>query len=207
MAALSVSVIGGPMTMAMLVLEVTHDFGVTGAVIAASLVASTIVRELFGFSFSTWRLHLRGETVKSARDVGWMKNLTAGSMMRRETRATSAEMPIAEFRHKFPLGSATRVTLFDANDGYAGIVTVADAFAEGIDQSAPVAAIASEEDRWLTPEMDIGSVMTAFDAAGVDELAVLASSGAVLGRLSETHVRRRYAEEVEKSQRELFGEI
>ena len=85
MAALAVAVVGGPMTMAMLVLEATHDFSLTGAVLAASLVASTLVRELFGYSFSTWRLHLRGETIKSARDVGWVKTLTAGRMMRRET--------------------------------------------------------------------------------------------------------------------------
>uniref|UniRef100_UPI0033409CA4 chloride channel protein n=1 Tax=Sphingomonas sp. TaxID=28214 RepID=UPI0033409CA4 len=67
MAAFAVAVVGGPMTMAMLVLQATHDFSLTGAVIAASLVSSTIVRELFGYSFSTWRLHLRGETIKSAR--------------------------------------------------------------------------------------------------------------------------------------------
>ena len=90
MAALAVAVVGGPMTMAMLVLEATHDFALTGAVLAASLVSSTIVRETFGYSFSTWRLHLRGETIKSARDVGWVKTLTAGRMMRRETRATAA---------------------------------------------------------------------------------------------------------------------
>ena len=77
----------------------------TGAVIAASLVASTLVRELFGYSFSTWRFHLRGETIKSARDVGWMKALTAGRMMRREANATPAAMTIAEFRRRFPLGS------------------------------------------------------------------------------------------------------
>src|SRR3569623_1824212 len=98
MAALAVSVVGGPMTMAMLVLQATHDFALTGAVIAASLVASTIVRESFGYSFSTWRLHLRGETIKSARDVGWVKTLTAGRMMRRESRATPDTLPIAEFR-------------------------------------------------------------------------------------------------------------
>ncbi|WP_375291980.1 chloride channel protein [Qipengyuania sp.] len=56
MAAFAVAVVGGPMTMAMLVLQATHDFPLTGAVVAASLVSSTIVRELFGYSFSTWRL-------------------------------------------------------------------------------------------------------------------------------------------------------
>ncbi|WP_447412586.1 hypothetical protein, partial [Clostridium perfringens] len=75
-----------------------HDFALTSAVLAAGLVSSTIVRETFGYSFSTWRLHLRGETIKSARDVGWVKALTAGRMMRREANAIPAGTTIAEFR-------------------------------------------------------------------------------------------------------------
>ncbi len=33
---------------------------------SAVLVSSTLVRQWFGYSFSTWRMHLRGETIKSA---------------------------------------------------------------------------------------------------------------------------------------------
>jgi len=205
MAALAVAVVGGPMTMAMLVLQATHDFSLTGAVVAASLVSSSIVRELFGYSFSTWRLHLRGETIKSARDVGWVKTLTAGRMMRRETRATPAAVSIADFRRSFPLGSTSRVVLVDADDLYAGIVVVPAAFAEGLDSQAPVATLSTVATT-LAPDMDIAAVMKAFDAAGVDELAVLAEDRHVLGVISESYVRRRYAEELEKTQRELFGE-
>lgn len=206
MAALAVAVVGGPMTMAMLVLQATHDFPLTGAVLAASLVSSTIVRETFGYSFSTWRLHLRGETIKSARDVGWVKTLTAGRMMRKETRLVPATQTIGEFRRAFPLGATSRVLLVDANDRYAGIVVVPAAYAEGVDPAAQVGALAVAREATLTPEMDIGAVMKAFDAAGTDELAVLADDRRVLGLISETYVRRRYAEELEKAQRELFGE-
>jgi hypothetical protein len=59
MAALSVSIVGGPMTLAMLMLETTHDFALMGLVLTAALVSSTITREVFGYSFSTWRLHAR----------------------------------------------------------------------------------------------------------------------------------------------------
>ena len=207
MAALSVAVIGGPMTMAMLVLEVTHNFALTGAVIAASLVSSTIVRELFGYSFSTWRLHLRGEAVKSARDVGWVRTLTAGGMMRRETGATLATTPIAEFRRRFPLGATSRVVLIDGEAHYAGIAGPAAAFMEGLDPDAPIGSVAIAKENALRPEMDVLEVMRSFDRTGSDELAVLTADGQVLGLLSENHVRRRYAEEMEKAQRALFGEI
>ena len=206
MGALAVAVVGGPMTMAMLILESTHDFSLTGAVLAASLVASTLVRELFGYSFSTWRFHLRGETIKSARDVGWMKSLTAGRMMRREAGATPAAMSIAEFRRRYPLGATSRVVLTDDDGGYAGIGLPAKAFAEDVDTAETIGSIAVHPEVALTPDMDIGGIMTLFDKTGADELAVVGHDGTVLGLLSEKFVRRRYAEELEKAQRELFGE-
>jgi CIC family chloride channel protein len=206
MAALAVAVVGGPMTMSMLVLEATHDFSLTGAVLAASLISSTVVRETFGYSFSTWRLHLRGETIKSARDIGWVRMLTAGRMMRRETRATPAAMLVGEFRRRFPLGATSRVVLIDDGGRYAGIAQIPAAYAEGLDPAMPVSEIAINVDAALTPGMDITAVMTRFDASGADELAVLDGDRHVLGILSESYVRRRYAEEIEKAQRQLFGE-
>ncbi|KQT86595.1 chloride channel protein [Aurantimonas sp. Leaf443] len=206
MGALAVAVIGGPMTMAMLVLEMTQDFALTGAVLLASLVASVIVRENFGYSFSTWRLHLRGETIKSARDVGWVKTLTAGRMMRKDARSTPGETTIAEFRRKFPLGSTSRVIVTKADGTYLGIVATPAAYDEGAPADKAVGELAAARDHALRPADDIASVMARFDAAGTDELAVVGEDGAVLGLLSETFVRKRYAQELEKAQRELFGE-
>ena len=37
-----------------------------------------VTRESFGYSFATWRFHLRGETIRSAADVGWIRDLTVG---------------------------------------------------------------------------------------------------------------------------------
>lgn len=53
MAALAVAVVGGPMTMSLLVLEATHDFAITAVVLTAALCSSALVRERFGYSFST----------------------------------------------------------------------------------------------------------------------------------------------------------
>jgi len=152
------------------------------------------------------RSHLRGETIKSARDVGWVKTLTAGRMMRKETNPTPAALSIAEFRRTFPLGSTSRVVLTGADGAYAGIVVVPTAYAEGLDPAATVATLATGHATVLTPEMDITAVMALFDAAHTDELAVVSGDRHVLGIVSESYVRRRYAEELEKAQRELFGE-
>jgi len=38
-----------------------------------------VTRELFGYSFATWRFHLRGETIRSAADIGWLRDLTSAA--------------------------------------------------------------------------------------------------------------------------------
>ncbi|HMI18699.1 MAG TPA: chloride channel protein [Sphingomonas sp.] len=206
MAALATAVVGAPITMAMLVLGATGNFSLTGAVLAASLVSSTIVRETFGYSFSTWRLHLRGQTIKSARDVGWVRTLTAGRMMRGEVKKVEQGVAASEFRRRFPLGSSSRVAVVDGEDRYIGIVTPAAVFDEGVAPDTPVETLARVREYWLAPQMHIGEVMTRFDQAESDELVILDPDRRILGILTESFVRRRYADELEKAQRDLFGE-
>jgi CIC family chloride channel protein len=206
MAAMAVAIIGGPMTMSMLVLEVTHDFALTSVAITAALCASTFVRETFGFSFSTWRLHTRGENIRSARDVGWARALTVGKMMQRGVETAAANTSIAEFRRRFPLGSTNKVVLVDPADHYAGIVETARAFDSAIEAGAEVGNVATLQGVALRPDQDVRSAIQTFDLSEADYLAVVDDGGAVLGTLSERFVHRRYSDEVEKAQREMFGE-
>lgn len=206
MAALAVAVVGGPFTMSMLVLEATHDFALTGTAITASLCAGTFVRETFGFSFSTWRLHTRGETIRSARDIGWVKNLTAGRMMRRDTPSIGADASFEQFRRKFPLGSVRIVVATDAAGLYAGLIRTSLVFASEKPDTTPVGTLAELADVALRPEQDASAVMHVFEEQEVDELAVTGPKGELIGLVFENYVRRRYTEEIEKAQREMFGD-
>jgi CIC family chloride channel protein len=103
MSGLSAAVIGGPMTMTFIALETTGDLWLTTAVLIAVIISSQVTRELFGYSFATWRFHLRGETIRSAADVGWMRDLTVNKMMRHDVRTVAANATVAAFREAFPL--------------------------------------------------------------------------------------------------------
>ena len=116
MSALAVAIVGGPLTMSFLALETTGSLPMTAAVLAAVVVSSLTVRRTFGYSFATWRFHLRGEVIRSAVDVGWVRSLTVGRMMRREVRTIRVSMPLAAFRRDFPLGSMERVIALDDED-------------------------------------------------------------------------------------------
>jgi CIC family chloride channel protein len=206
MGALAAAVVGCPLAMCFLVLEATQSLGVAAATLAASLVASTIVRERFGYSLSTWRMHLRGEAVRSARDIGWMRALTAGRLMRTDRPTIAATASAAEFRRRFPLGSTRFAVLVDEAQRYAGIVTVAAAHRDDVPPDAPVRDLARGRHATVAPDTAIDRLMAAFGHHETDELVVNDADGGVLGVVSEVYAARRYASELDKQQQGLFGE-
>ena len=206
MAAMAVAIIGAPMTMSLLVLETTHDFALTGVAVTAGLCASTVVRETFGFSFSTWRFHTRGQTIRGARDVGWIRTLTVGKMMQRIGETVPESMTVAEFRRRFPLGSTSNVVLVDSTGTYFGIVDTSRAFEATVDADEPVGSLATMTGIALDPADNVHDAMRVFDQYGADFLAVVNGEGEVVGTLSEKFIHRRYGDELEKAQREMFGE-
>jgi chloride channel protein, CIC family len=209
MSALSASVVGGPLTMAFIALESTGNLWLTTAVLVAVIISTQITRELFGYSFATWRLHLRGETIRSAADVGWIRELTVRTMMRQDVSTVNASTPIEEFRKKFPLGSKNQVVVVDGSGRYAGLALVADAHAPDVEPAKGLLGIAHFRDVVLHPGMNIQEAIAVFDAAEAESLAVVDSDGErrPIGVLSEAHAMRRYAEESEQRRREVIGEI
>ena len=209
MSALSASVIGGPLTMSFIALESTGDLWLTTAVLVAVMISSQITRELFGYSFATWRLHLRGETIRSAADVGWIRDLTVRRLMRPDVPTVNADMPIEEFRGKFPLGSKTQVVAVDAAGRYVGLALVADAHAPDVDAKSGLNGILHHRGVVLHPVMNIQEAIAVFDAAEAESLVVVEAGGEhrPVGILNEAHAMRRYAEESEQRRREAVGDI
>lgn len=209
MSALSASVIGGPLTMSFIALESTGNLWLTTAVLVAVIISTQITRELFGYSFATWRLHLRGETIRSAADVGWIRDLTVRRMMRPDMATVNVEMPIAEFRGRFPPGSKTQVVAVDDAGHYAGLVLVADAHAPDIDTTKSLRGILRHQRAMLHPGMNIQEAIAAFDAAEAESLAVVEGGDQLrpIGVLTEAHAMRRYAEESERRRRDIVGDV
>src|ERR1700684_563581 len=208
MSALSASVIGGPLTMSFIALESTGNLWLTTAVLVAVIISTQITRELFGYSFATWRLHLRGETIRSAADVGWIRDLTVLRLMRPDVANVIADMGIGEFRGKFPLGSKTQVIAVDATGPYVGLGLVDEAHAPDIEATRSLGGILHPRDVVLHPAMNIQEAIAVFDAAEAESLAVgePGEERRPIGILTEAHAMRRYAEESERHRREAVGE-
>ena len=208
MSALSASVVGGPLTMSFIALESTGNLWLTTAVLVAVIVSTQITRELFGYSFATWRLHLRGETIRSAADVGWIRDLTVRRLMRPDLTTVNVDISVEEFRGKFPLGSKTQVVAVDADGRYAGLALVAEAHAPDVDPTGRLIGILHHRDVVLHPVMNIQEAIAVFDAAEAESLAVVESGSEhrPIGVLTEAHAMRRYAEESEQRRREVVGD-
>ncbi len=133
MGALSAAIVGGPLTMTFLVLESTGNLGVAGGALAASIATTLAVRATFGYSFTTWRLHLRGETIRGGRDVGWLGDLTVGRMMAPAPPRSLADQSIRGFREAYPIGSTNVVVAVDQNRRHQGLIQVAEAHAQALE--------------------------------------------------------------------------
>jgi CIC family chloride channel protein len=212
MATMGVAVVGGPLTMSFLVLEMTRSVDVTAVVLAGCIVTSIFVRFMFGHSFSTWRLHLRGETIRSANDVGWLRNLTVERMMRTDVGKVPATTTIAACRREFVLGSRPAVVVVNNSDDYCGLVLLPELFSGELDSIADeiqVVELARYTDVSLLPEMNVKTAMKIFDDAEAEILAVLESENSrkVIGFLTESYARRRYVDEIDQATRGVLGAL
>ena len=209
MSALSVAVIGGPLTMTFIALETTGDLWLTTAVLIAVILSMQVTREFFGYSFTTWRFHLRGETIRGAADVGWIRDLTVAQMMRADVRTTPVEADVAAFRQAFPLGSTNQVIAVDEDGRYAGMVLVAEAHAAELPSVTPLREILHHAAHVVLPQMTAQEAIAAFGKFEAEALAVVDSveRRQVLGLLSEAHTLRRFSDASERQRRELLGEM
>ena len=186
MATLSVAVVGGPLTMTFLVLESTGDLSVAGGVLAASIATSLAVRATFGYSFTTWRLHLRGESIRGAQDIGWLRDLTVARLMVRSPPTIAGrDARVRAFRAAYPLGSAHVVVAVDEAGRYRGLVLRARGArrsARRDEDGGPISAVARLPETTLLPDIDVRSALAIFDAAQTDTLAVTErETGLVVG--------------------------
>lgn len=212
MAALAVAIIGAPLAMSFLALETTGDFPLSLVMLAVASIVSILVRRTFGYSFATWRLHVRGESIRSAQDVGWMRDLTVARLMRTDMPKARFDMTLSKFVEAFPARSSDQWVAVTAEmDRYAGMVLVPDvhiAAGEAGKGATALGELAKSQDLFLLPGMNIQLAEQTFEQTETEALAVLDNEKdrRIIGLLTEAHVLRRYTDELTKAHRDLMGE-
>jgi CIC family chloride channel protein len=211
MGAVAASIVGAPITMVLLVLEVTGDFNVALAVLAGVVMANTITRYRFGYSFSTWRFHQRGKQIRGAYDVGWLADLSVAKMLRADVVLVAQGTPLLQMREQVPLG--TRTTVFSIDDGgrFAGAIEITAIHDHEFDDAA-VGLVASDlagpRSYFLLPEMDVRTALARFEESETETLPVLAAADdpRVIGYVSEAYALKQFAHEMERQHSAQLGE-
>lgn len=211
MTSVAAAVIGAPITMVFLVLEGTGNFPLTVGVMVGAVLASTIVRATFGYSFSTWRFHQRGLSIRSAHDVGWLAGLTTGRLMRADPKTVLETMSVDAVYEKYPLGSAKCLFVISENGAFRGTLDITV-----VPELRPVEAfdrrtagdIAKDPDLFLLAFESVRTALMRFEEKEVEILPVLASreDRVVVGYLTEQYALRRYNQELERRRTTEVGE-
>jgi len=210
MASFGAAVVGAPMTMSLLAIEITGDFSVVGPVLLGVIAATLTVRQVFGYSFATWRFHLRGEAILSGEDIGWVRQTTARNLMRRDIAVVSATMPLSDFCARFPVGATKYVAAIDAEGAFAGLADVASIHAEAATPEAraeTLAQVVSHQNAWIDAQTRFDRLMPLFESRETELLVVVddATTKRVIGLITEAFALRRYRQELEARQHEMFG--
>ncbi|WP_207477285.1 chloride channel protein [Arenibaculum pallidiluteum] len=211
MGAMAAAVIGAPVTMTLLVLELTGDFSATVGVLVAVVTASFAVRQTFGYSFSTWRFHIRGVPIRDASDIGWIRDLTVGSLMRKDVQTAPEDLPLADLRARYPLGGTKHVFLVDAEGNYAGIVAMTEAHSPDLDAKLDelrACDIRHGPTQYLLPGQNVRTALNRFVSAEMETLAVIPATGVrkPIGYLTEAYALRRYNQELERNRAAELGD-
>jgi chloride channel protein, CIC family len=201
MGAVAAAIVGAPVTMIMLVLETTGDFSATIGVMVGVVTAAFAVRHWFGYSFATWRFHLRGLKIRSPEDIGWLDELKIGPMMRRDPAVIAADQPIGELLRRFPPGSTKQVFAVDGSGRLCGVIDPAEASRpEGDRDRHTVADLIERPVVFLLPGDDLRTALIRFSRTAQESLPVVDDPDGrhVVGYVSEAFALRRYAQELER---------
>jgi CIC family chloride channel protein len=211
MASVAAAIVGAPLTMVFLILEGTGDFPVTIGALVGVITAATIVRLTFGYSFSTWRFHVRGLGIRGAHDIGWISDLTVSRMMRSDPQLVAADMTLRALRLKYPLGAQKTVYVVDRDGRYAGVIDMATVHDPQYDDVIDVGLVADIVNRggpYLLPSENIRNALVRFETSQIEALPVLSAEAdpRVIGFLTEAYALRRYTQELERRRAAELGD-
>jgi CIC family chloride channel protein len=210
MGAVGAAIVGAPVTMILLVLELTGSYSITIGVIVAVLLASFGVRQWFGYSFSTWRFHQRGLKLQGAHDVGWIQELTAETLMQRDMVFVRSSDSLEATKAAHPAGETGQLFVLDDDGGYRGAIDVptlhlmkppTEGAANRVGDLLPV------KQPVLARKTPIRAILQLFAESELEVLAVVDSTVTryVLGYCTEAYVLRRYNQELERRRSEELG--
>lgn len=200
MSAFGAAVVGTPLAMAILAAEVSGQVGLMPDVLLAVISASLTVRTLFGYSFSIWRLHVRGSPARSAADIAWSRSIPIREMVRPDIASLPVSITSGELLQRHPPGSIKWIALTGLSGRYEGLCDVAEVAFSAKSHDTPALEFARYQGDVLAASESLEDALKWFEAHSREAIVVVnsRSSMQVVGILTESYVLKRYAQELER---------
>lgn len=198
MGAVAGAVLGAPISTILMVFELTGDYALTVAVMIATVIASQITMQGYGYSYFSKQLAKRGINLSAGRESRILKSRRITSVMRHDFVTVAPNAPMAEVRSKLQMCFYGEVFVVDKDQVLIGTIMLHDLADAAFDVSHDDELCARDVARLNPPVAcvrdDLEAAMTFMESCGEEHIAVVDSkdSRKLVGVLHERHVMAAY---------------
>lgn len=197
MAGVATSIIGTPIAIVLLMVETAGlQTGVVTTAITV-IIASHLTRYWFGYSFSTWRFHIRGNDLLGPRDIGRLRELSFNDLPLNNPPRVFADTPINEAIKELANTDLNVMALEEPTGSFIGLITGNELLEVLHSQSALVLRNLAKPPDFSVDINDplIKHIETMGESTG-GEIAVLDEQNHLIGLAAEASVLHRYLMEI-----------
>lgn len=197
MAALAASTLGAPISTIIMIFELTTDYGVTFAIMAAVATASLTTRTLYGPSFFHWQLRQRGIDIDGGRELALMQARRVSGVMRADHVTMPSEATLEEIKACFRQHHRP-IFVLGPDQKFTGTIEFEDLADAAFDKTTKADITASQIARkitvMLTPEEDLARAFAECQNQQLDHIPVVRchESREVIGEVRYTDLMRAY---------------
>lgn len=212
MGAVAGSVLGAPISTILMVFELTGDYQLTIGVMIATVIASLITRQAFGFSFFTWQLDRRGLNLRKGREQGLLKAGRVGNVMHTDQVTVVPSASLAEIRKALLKCGYGDLFVVDGEGRLHGTVRLSDLADSAFDTELDALLNAEDVCRNHPPQLaetdDLEAAMALMDSVQESIVAVIDNydDQRLTGYVRQRDVVRAYDRALIQARAEEYGE-
>ncbi|WP_058387168.1 chloride channel protein, partial [Legionella lansingensis] len=198
MAGVATSIIGTPIAIVLLVIETAGlQTGVVTTAITV-IIASHLTRYWFGYSFSTWRFHIRGNDLFGPRDIGRLRELTFNDLPLNNPPRVLIDTSISSAVKKTSETDLNMIAVEEKNGRFVGLVTDHELLDVLATPTMPLALcnLAKKPAFCVYVTEPLMKYIEKIGESSAGEIAVLDANDRLIGLASEAAVLHRYLTEI-----------
>lgn len=198
MAAVATSIIGTPIGIVLLMVETAGlQVGVVTTAITV-ILTSHLTRYWFGYSFSTWRFHIRGNDIFGPRDIGRLRKLTFLEVPLNSPPRISVESSIDLALKKAEETDLNSIAVEERSGRFVGLISSPELLRIAENKTEPLALcnLAKKPNFCVYINEPLTKYVDKLGDAPTGEIAVLDKNDFLIGLASEAAILHRYLTEI-----------